>query len=113
MPIAGRPSGRLGVGPDGVIHPCGPTTPRAPMLIRTRRLRTTTALRDLVAETDLRARNLIQPHFIQPQAGRMEISSLPGIDRTGVDETLRQVESDLKLGLKSHLLFGVPDATSK
>jgi porphobilinogen synthase len=82
------------------------------MLNRSRRLRTTPALRDLVAETDLRPRNLVQPYFVQAQAGTSEIASLPGIGRTGIDDTLRQVEADLKHGLRSVLLFGIPDAKS-
>ena len=83
------------------------------MLIRSRRLRATAAIRDLVAETELSPRNLIQGHFLQPQEGSSEISSLPGISRNGIAATLRQVESDLKLGLRTHLLFGVPDQADK
>lgn len=83
------------------------------MLTRSRRLRTTTALRDLVAETDLRPRHLIQPYFVQHHKGISEIASLPGISRSGIHETVQQVEKDLKRGLKSVLLFGVPDAHEK
>ncbi|GLH72500.1 delta-aminolevulinic acid dehydratase [Geothrix limicola] len=83
------------------------------MLNRSRRLRTSAAMRNLVAETDLRPRHLIQPHFVMPQAGSTEISSMPGIVNAGVEETLRQVEKDLKKGLSSVLLFGVPDDASK
>ena len=83
------------------------------MLNRSRRLRTTPAMRNLVAETDLRPRHLIQPHFVQPQAGSSEIASLPGIHRASVEDTVRQVEQDLKKGLASVLLFGVPDAEAK
>ena len=79
------------------------------MLIRSRRLRATQALRDLVAETDLRPRHFVQPYFVQPQAGEAPIASLPGIARTGIEATCRQVEADLKLGLRSVLLFGVPE----
>jgi porphobilinogen synthase len=82
------------------------------MFIRPRRLRRTPAIRDLVAETDLRPRHLIQPYFIQSASGAAPIESLPGIARTGLEETCRQVEADLKLGLKAVLLFGVPDAKS-
>lgn len=82
------------------------------MLIRPRRLRRTPAIRDLVAETDLRPRHLIQPYFIQQAVGAAQIESLPGIARTGIEETCRQVEADLKLGLKSILLFGVSAAKS-
>ena len=83
------------------------------MLTRSRRLRTTAALRDLVAETELRPRHLIQPYFVQPHKGSSEIASLPGIVRAGVEDTVRQVEQDLKRGLRSVLLFGVPDAEAK
>jgi porphobilinogen synthase len=82
------------------------------MFIRPRRLRRTAAIRDLVAETELRARHLIQPYFVTQAAGTTEIAALPGIARTGIVETLRQVEQDLKHGLRSVLLFGVPDYKS-
>jgi porphobilinogen synthase len=82
------------------------------MFIRPRRLRRTPVLRDLVAETDLRPRHLIQPYFVQAASGASNIESLPGIARTGIEETCRQVEADLKLGLRSVLLFGVPDTKS-
>lgn len=82
------------------------------MFIRPRRLRRTAAIRDLIAETDLRPRHLVQPHFVTQASGRAEIASLPGIARAGLVETLRQVEQDLKLGLRSVLLFGVPDFKS-
>lgn len=82
------------------------------MYIRSRRLRRTQAIRDLVCETDLRPRHLIQPYFVTLQPGVSEIASLPGISRTGVEDTVRQVETDLKAGLRSVLLFGVPDHKS-
>jgi len=83
------------------------------MLIRSRRLRATAAIRDLVAETELLPRHLIQGHFVQPQEGASAISSLPGISRNGLQATLRQVEADLKLGIRSVLLFGVPEHADK
>jgi len=83
------------------------------MLNRSRRLRTSAAMRNLVAETDLRPRHLIQGHFVQPQSGSTEISSMPGIFNASVEDTVRQVEKDLKKGLASVLLFGVPEEGSK
>ena len=83
------------------------------MLIRSRRLRVTAAMRNLVAETDLLPRNLIQGHFVQPQEGTSEIGSLPGIARNGIQATLKQVEADLKLGIQTMLIFGVPDPKDK
>jgi porphobilinogen synthase len=84
------------------------------MLIRSRRLRTTAAIRDLVAETDLLPRNFVQGHFVQSCEGSFAISSLPGITRNGIQATIRQIEADLKLGIRSVILFGVshPDTKS-
>lgn len=80
-----------------------------PGRIRTRRLRRGAALRDLIAETHVRAAQLIMPHFVMPQAsGAMPIPSMPGVSRLGVDDLLRAVESDLRLGIGSVLLFGTP-----
>jgi porphobilinogen synthase len=71
-------------------------------------------LRDLVAETSVLARQLVMPHFVLPVANANEpIASMPDIFRTGVDDLLRAVESDHKLGIKSVLLFGTPPAGAK
>jgi len=86
----------------------------APGRIRPRRLRRSPALRDLVAETSVLARQLVMPHFVLPVAKANEpIVSMPDIYRTGVDDLLRAVESDHKLGIKSVLLFGTPPAGAK
>lgn len=82
------------------------------MLFRPRRLRRSPAIRDLVAETDIRPRHLIQPYFVTSAPGASDIPSMPGIQRTDVEATCRQVEADLKFGLKSVVLFGVPDHKS-
>ena len=85
-----------------------------PGRIRPRRLRRSPALRDLVAETSVLARQLVMPHFVLPVATANEpIASMPDIFRTGVDDLLRAVESDHKLGIKSVLLFGTPPAGAK
>ncbi|TFG38628.1 MAG: porphobilinogen synthase, partial [Candidatus Aminicenantes bacterium] len=39
------------------------------LIIRPRRLRTTAAMRDLVAEARLDAKMLVQPHFVVPGTG--------------------------------------------
>lgn len=82
--------------------------------VRPRRLRRTAALRDLVAETSVLSRQLIMPHFVLAAADGVEpITSMPGISRTGVNDLLRAVEADHKLGIKSVLLFGTPAAGAK
>jgi porphobilinogen synthase len=82
--------------------------------VRPRRLRTTSALRDLVAETSLNAQDLIVPFFVVP--GRDEtqnIEALPGISRYSVDKLLPEVERALGLGVRAVLLFGVPGDEEK
>jgi porphobilinogen synthase len=81
---------------------------------RPRRLRRTAALRALVAETEVSARQLIMPHFVLPKArGEEPIASMPGIAQLGVENLLRAVEGDLSLGIKSILLFGHPEDGGK
>jgi len=80
------------------------------MLIRPRRLRRTPVLRELVAETRIHPSALVQPHFVLPDQNKVEpLSSMPGIDRMGVEPLLRQVEEDMELGIRSVLLFGIPE----
>jgi len=80
------------------------------MRIRPRRLRRTPVLRDVVAEARLAPEHLIQPHFVLPGRGqRQAIASMPGIERQSVDLLVEQVGRDRDLGIKSALIFGVPD----
>ena len=77
---------------------------------RPRRLRRTAALRELVAETDVLARQLITPHFVVSGQDRVEpIATMPGIARMSVDRLVEQVEADVELGLRAHLLFGISE----
>ena len=78
------------------------------MLDRPRRLRRTSALRDLCAETHIAPDSLIQPHFVIAEDSAVQpIDALPGIARMGVDRLLEQVEADLEVGVRNVLLFGV------
>jgi porphobilinogen synthase len=80
-----------------------------PGRVRPRRLRRTPALRDLVAETRVRADQLIMPHFVLPSArGDEPILAMPGISRMGIEPLVRTVEADRKLGVRTVLLFGTP-----
>lgn len=82
---------------------------------RPRRLRRTAALRDLVAETQpIRAEQLIMPYFVLPaERGEEPITSMPGISRLGVEDLVRTVESDRRLGIRTVLLFGLTSDESK
>jgi len=78
---------------------------------RPRRLRASQAMRDLVAETRVHPSQLIQPHFVLPGKDEEQaIPSMPGILRQSPDQLVRTIESDLKLGIRSVLLFGLPDS---
>jgi porphobilinogen synthase len=78
---------------------------------RMRRLRSTPQLRDMVRETHLRTDKLIYPFFIiEGKKQRKPISSMPGIYQQTIDEVLKEVEEVRNQGIKSILLFGIPDS---
>jgi porphobilinogen synthase len=77
---------------------------------RPRRLRATPAMRELVAETGVEARHLITPHFVVEGSGvKEEIGSMPGVFHVSPDMLVEEVKADLDLGLKTHLMFGIPE----
>jgi len=81
---------------------------------RPRRLRSTPVLREMLAETQVAAQHLITPHFVVGGQGiQHEIGSMPGVNHVSVDKLVAEIGADLELGLKSHLLFGVPENDSK
>jgi porphobilinogen synthase len=84
-------------------------------IARPRRLRRTAALRDLVAETELRPNDLIAPLFVREGITEPQpIVSLPDVVQHTRDSLRREVEALAKVGVKAVVLFGVPatkDAT--
>jgi porphobilinogen synthase len=65
----------------------------------------------MMAETETHPRRLVTPHFVVPGEGvDEEIASMPGVRHVSVDRLVEEVRSDVSLGLKSHLLFGVPES---
>jgi porphobilinogen synthase len=81
---------------------------------RPRRLRTSQAMRDLVSETTISAKNFISPYFVV--AGKNEVQpihALPGVSRLSVDKLMVELERNLKLGVKAVMLFGVIDPSQK
>ena len=84
--------------------PTGGTT------FRGRRLRRTRALRALVRETRLHPSMLVAPLFVRPGTRiREEIGAMPGQHRLSIDELGREVERLLQAGVRSVLLFGLPE----
>ena len=81
-------------------------TPRA----RPRRLRRTAALRDALGETTLRAAQLVHPLFVRDGfAAERPIASMPGHAQRTVDRLDSEVAGLAELGVRSVLLFGIPD----
>jgi porphobilinogen synthase len=76
-------------------------------ITRLRRLRRTGALRDLVRETSLSLDDLVMPLFVAPEALANE--RLPALARHSLESLEREVDELVRLGVRSVLLFGVPE----
>ena len=77
---------------------------------RPRRLRSTPAMRDLVAETRVDVQDLVAPLFVRESvADAIPISSLPGVVQHTVDSLRREVNELAELGVRSVMLFGIPE----
>ena len=85
------------------------------MIIRPRRLRSSVALRRLVAETRVHASQLILPMFVREGLTEpIPISSMPGVVQHSLDSMRRAIAEAAELGVGGVMLFGVPghkDAT--
>ena len=76
-----------------------------------RRLRATLALRDLVRETELSVRHLVQPLFIvADEKTREPVKSMPGISRLSINELVEEAGDLHASGVPAVLLFGIPSA---
>lgn len=81
---------------------------------RPRRNRKTEALRQMVAETDLRVSQLVLPLFLcEGKEQKQTISSMPGIYRMSPDVLLQEVGKAVALGVKSFDLFPALSETLK
>ncbi len=77
---------------------------------RLRRLRHHPQMRNLVRETQLSIDDLILPLFIKQGSGiKKAIASMPGQFQLSPDLLEEEVHHLVKLGIKSILLFGIPD----
>ena len=70
--------------------------------------------RRLMREHVLTANDLIWPVFVHEPAGRVEVPSMPGVERVSVDELLRLAEEACELRIPALALFPVtaPEAKS-
>ena len=77
---------------------------------RPRRLRRTENLRALVRETSLAPEDFILPLFAcAGEKVRREIPSMPGVHNLSVDEIATEAAAAAELGVKSVILFGLPE----
>ena len=78
------------------------------LITRPRRLRATPAIRALVRETEINARDFIYPLFVRHGTGRSEIRSMPGVYQLSVAESVREAEAAARSGVNAVILFGIP-----
>lgn len=79
-------------------------------IVRHRRLRRTGGLRSLVRETALSADDFIYPLFVtHGKEVKEEIPSMPGVYHLSMDLLEAEIREIAALGIKSVLLFGVPN----
>ncbi|HYZ51327.1 MAG TPA: porphobilinogen synthase, partial [Nitrososphaeraceae archaeon] len=78
-------------------------------IVRLRRLRKSTAVRELLQEVRLSAKDLICPLFIEEGATEPSvINSMPEIQRIPLHKAINEVETISDLGIKAIILFGIP-----
>lgn len=83
---------------------------RLPLTHRLRRLRRSAAMRALVRETRLSPDMLMLPLFVCAGEGvRREVPSMPGVFNLSVDEAVRETAAARADGIRSVLLFGLPE----
>ncbi len=80
------------------------------MFARFRRRRLNPVLRDLLTETTLSVNDFIYPLFIRSGVGiKNEVASMPGVFQMSIDEAIKECDVLKELGIKSIILFGIPD----
>ncbi len=77
---------------------------------RLRRMRMKPALRDMVRETSLSAKDFIYPLFVVPgEKIRKEITSMPGVFQQSIDELVKDCAETYAMGIPAVILFGIPE----
>ncbi len=76
---------------------------------RLQRIRSSQLLRDLTADTHLSRAQLIQPLFaVEGITADEPVPGLRGVNRSSIENLLRQTEADLQAGVTQFILFTVP-----
>lgn len=75
-----------------------------------RRLRSSPALRDFVAETSLRDARLVLPLFARPGKNvRKTVGSMPGVFQLSPDQIVKEADEALSANVNAVIIFGIPD----
>ena len=83
-------------------------------MLRPRRLRKNSIVREMIAETRLSKDMFIYPYFVVPGKKIIRpILAMPGINQFSVDELIKDVAKGLRFGVNKILLFGVGEEKSK
>lgn len=84
------------------------------MIDRYRRLRSSDAMREMLCEIRLSPSDLMMPFFVTDGRGvTEEINTMPGVYRYSVDTLIGKLKEVTDAGIRSVLLFGVPDPRKK
>ena len=76
---------------------------------RTRRLRSSEALRSMVRENHVRVEELIYPVFVIEGENIVNpVASMPEINQYSPDRVMEEVDRVIEAGIKAVLLFGIP-----
>ncbi len=79
-------------------------------ITRSRRLRANESIRSMVRETKLSVDDFIYPLFVcEGDNIKREISSMPDVFNFSIDMLVKECIEVEKLGIKSVILFGIPD----
>ena len=84
------------------------------LVSRPRRLRRTSAIRELVAETRVTPADLIAPLFVIDGKGRPEaVPSMPGVSRLPIPDLIKECRALWKLGVRAVAIFPKMDPRLK
>lgn len=79
-------------------------------MARTRRLRSSEAMRGMVRENHVRTEELIYPVFvIEGENIKNPVGSMPGVCQYSIDRLPEEIDRVMEAGIKGVLIFGIPN----
>ena len=81
-------------------------------VVKLRRLREKSTIRDWISETRLHPINIILPYFVvEGKRIKEPIKSMPGVYHLSIDNLLKEIPE--AVGIRSILLFGIPESKDR